>query len=242
MTTSFHTHPSPARILLLAPLIGTLPAATITGGHVDVIGIGYEAGELEPHSHVEFGTIDGVAVGEGEYEPGELTFLVPGSTLTPREAGSQWDAIGVAAGVPHYFLPQSAGQADSLGSIFAGIGTEELSPADWNSPISLTLTGMTGPGEFSLAQVLLGTPTFFMSTADGISGTDTYTQSADDHQHFMWYFTEPGDYSLTFGFAGTHVTDGAKTASATYNFSVVPEPSTALLGLLGALGLMRRRR
>jgi uncharacterized protein (TIGR03382 family) len=38
------------------------------------------------------------------------------------------------------------------------------------------------------------------------------------------------------------VTDGAKAATATYNFSVIPEPSSALLGAFGALALLRRRR
>ncbi len=233
--------------LLLVPLGTSLPAATITDGHVDIIGIGYVEESpgvfvLEPHTHVEFGTVDGVGVTDVEYEAGDLTFLVPGSTLTAREVGGQWDPIGVAAGENYYFLPQSATQADALGSIFAGIGTEELAPGDWSTDISITLTGMTGPGQFALAQVVLGSPNFFMSTADGISGADTYSQSADDHQHFNWYFTEVGDYTLTFSFEGTHATDGVKTATATYNFSVVPEPSTALLGALAMLGLMRRRR
>jgi surface-anchored protein len=234
-------------LLFGGALAGVSSAATITDGHVDIIGVGYVEESpgvfvLEPHSHVEFGTVDGVAVTDVEYEASELTFLVPGSTLTPREAGSQWDPIGVAAGVGHFVLPQSATQADALGSIFAGIGTEELLPADWSTAITITLTGMTGPGEFALAQVLLGTPTFFMSTADGISPADSYSQGADDHQHFNWYFTEPGDYTLSFDFTGTHAVDGPVDASATYNFSVVPEPSTALLGALGALALLRRRR
>ena len=220
-----------------------LQAAIVTDGHIDVIGIGYEGGELEPHTHVEFGTIDGVAAGEGEYEPGDLTFIVPGSTLTARPAGSQWDAIGIAAGQPFFFLPQSGTEADTLGSIFAGIGTEELAPDDWTSPISMTLTGATGPGEFALAQVLLGTPNFFMSTADGgITPADTYSQAADDHQHFYWYFTQAGDYSLTFDFSGIHVTDGPKSASATYDFHVIPEPSTGLLAALSLAGLILRRR
>lgn len=241
----FIDHPA-ARILLASPLIASLQAATITDGHVDIIGIGYEGGELEPHTHVEFGTIDGVTFPDNgvgyEYEPGELTFLVPGSTLSNRLPGSQWDPVGIDAGESYYFLSQSSTQADTLGSIFAGIGTEELAPADWSTPISVTLTGKTGPGEFALAQIILGTPTFHMSTSDGISSADVWAQNADEHEHFNWYFTEVGDYSLTFEFAGTHETDGLRTASATYNFSVVPEPSTALLGALGALGLLRRRR
>lgn len=233
-----------------ATTLSILPAATITDGHVDVIGVGYvdegSGFELEPHTHVEFGTIDGVNFPDNgvgyEYEAGDLTIQVPASTLSTRDAGSQWDPIGVAAGESFYFLPQSSTEADSLNAPFAGIGTEELAPADWTTDITITLTGMTGPGEFSLAKVALGTPTFYMASSDGITAGDSWSQAADEHEHFNWYFTEEGNYSLTFDFAATHATDGPQTATATYNFTVVPEPSSALLAVLGFLGIMRRKR
>jgi surface-anchored protein len=64
----------------------------------------------------------------------------------------------------------------------------------------------------------------------------------EDHAHFGWGFTEEGTYDLTFEISGTHGVDGFKSATATYSFSVIPEPSSALLGAIGALGLLRRRR
>lgn len=245
--------PTFGRLLLVSSLVSSLPAATITSGHVDVIGLEYidegEGFELEPHTHVEFGTIDGVDFpdnGDGyEYAAGALTVQVPGSTLSIRDSDSKWDPIGVAAGETFYFLPQSATESDGFGAPFAGIGTEELAASDWSTPVSITLTGMTGPGHFALAKVALGNPTFHMSSSDGgITAADTWSQPAGDgnHEHFNWYFTELGDYTLTFDFEATHVTDGVQTATATYSFSVVPEPSAALLGLLGIFGVMRRVR
>jgi surface-anchored protein len=128
-----------------------------------------------------------------------------------------------------------------------GIGAEELTPADWvDGEITITLTGMTGPSGaiFSLRQTSGGVPTFFMSTLDGISGADAYLMDLDvqDHAHFDWAFTAEGDYELTFEISGTHAVDGFKSAEGTYNFSVIPEPSSALLGAFGALALLRRRR
>ena len=216
-----------------------------------MIGVGYvDDGfgnfELEPHSHVGAGTvIDGTPVAvDTEFEAGELTVLVPASTQSTRLSSSAWDAMGINAGDSFWYLPQSGTTADSLGAPYAGIGTEELDPADWTTNIFITLTGINGPagGHFSMATVSLGTPTFFMSTADGISGADVWSQPAGDHRHMNWYFTKPGTYDLTFEISGTHVTDGLQSASATYTFTVVPEPTTALLAGLGALGLLRRRR
>lgn len=240
--------PSLPAITVAALSAAALPAATITDGHVDVVGIGYENGALEPHSHVAFGTVDGASVVDVEFESKELITTVPFSTFQDvfnsggRAAGSEWDPIGVNAGESFWYLPQSATRSDDLGAPFAGIGTEELVPADWTTDIAITLTGVTGPGDFALAQVVLGTPNFLMSSADGIDATDVHSQSADDHQHFHWYFTAAGDYSLDFAITGTHATDGPQQSTATYRFDVVPEPSAALLGVLGAAGLLRRRR
>ncbi|MCU0797037.1 MAG: choice-of-anchor M domain-containing protein [Akkermansiaceae bacterium] len=238
-------------LLSLIPILAPLSqAAVISSGHVDVIGIGYvdegSGFELEPHSHAEAGAIvDGVPLGaDTEYEPGELTILVPTTTQSTRAGGSQWDAMGISAGSPYWFLPQSGLTADALGAPFAGIGTEELTLADWPSDIFFNLIAMSGPagGHFSMAVVTLGNPLFVMSTANGIDFTDTWNQPAGDHRHVSWFFTQPGDYDLTFLIYGEHITDGLKTATATYSFTVVPEPSTALLAGLGALALFRRRR
>jgi surface-anchored protein len=223
--------------------LGAIPAsaATLTSGHVDFIGIGYHDGELEPHSHAEAGAVvDGVPLtADTEYELGELT--VQTFTTTTRPLNMAWEPIGVADGESFWLFSPT----DVPGQPYIGIGAEELVPGDWTG-LTVTLTGMTGPagGHFSLWQEDAGVPTFFMSTLGGISSADAYTfadLSLKDHAHFGWGFTEEGIYNLTFEISGTHVVDGAKTASATYSF-VIPEPSSALLGAFGAFALLRRRR
>lgn len=229
--------------LLLAALPAT--AATLTSGHVDFIGIGYDAGEFEPHSHAEAGAVvDGTPLTEDtEYELGELT--VQTSTTSLRPANGAWDPTGVGAGQSYWTLPET----EIAGQPFVGIGAEELTPGDWTTPISITLTGASGSGivaggVFSIAQTNGGIPTFFMSTLGGISAADAFSMdlNEDAHAHFIWGFTEEGTYNLTFEISGTHKDDGIKSASATYTFSVIPEPSSTLLGALGALALLRRRR
>lgn len=228
-----------------------LSGATLSFGHVDAIGIGYDGAALEPHIHAEGATIDGIPDLEGEFAPDELVIAVPQSTrdyITTnggRAAGSQWDPIGVGAGQSYWFLPQSSTLSVNLGTPFAGIAAEELVPADWNSVISVTLNSASLPlgGQFALGRTdTFGTPTFHMATLGGIDANDTIGITAGGHQHFNWYFTKPGTYDLTFDFAGTHAVDGPKTASATFTFHVIPEPSAGWLCLLGGGMLLRRRR
>jgi len=231
---------------LLVLLPSAASAALFTSGHADVIGIGYAEGatpgvfEIEPHVHAAGATIDGFFVAEGEYEPSEITTVVPQSTFDfwttngGRPVGSAWDAIGVAAGESFWFLPQSnsgpAGAA-TLGAPFAGIGSEELTPSDWATDITISLDSVVGPGEFSM--YLDGfTPFFAMSTVDGIDGSDVIDISPGSHEHYNWVFTAPGTYDVSVSFAGTHNVDGPKNASATFHFHVV----------LGSLAMLRRRR
>jgi surface-anchored protein len=101
---------------------------------------------------------------------------------------------------------------------------------------------MSGPagGNFSMWDSdSFGNPTFYFSTADGISDLDVYHPPvAGSHGHFNWGFTQPGTYELTFQFEGTHNTDGFKTASGTFEFQVSTVPEPAQTGLFAALGLL----
>jgi surface-anchored protein len=222
--------------------------ATFTSGHGD-LGLG-EGSTLELHLHVH-------GDGEGEeYAPDAVIIRVPASTYDfvsgngGRPSGSDWDGIGVAAGESYWFLPQSnsgAGGAAALSAPFLGIGAEEitLDVFDGNA-FTLTLTGASMPdgGNFSLWTDGF-TPTFYMSTADGISAADAFVLDLDsaDHAHANWGFTVAGTYELTF--TVTAAIDGIEQSdTATYTFQVVPEPS-AYAGLAGAgalaLVLLRRR-
>lgn len=67
------------------------------------------------------------------------------------------------------------------------------------------------------------------------------------HVHRNFGFSEAGDYSLVFraqGVGGAHGDTAPMSESFTINFTVVPEPSTAMLGALAmaAFGLRRKRK
>ena len=204
-----------------------------TAGHGD-LGIGYEDGALEPHWHLgednESVTLDGTSGPLGpegaEYEADAIT---PVTSLTQSIGGSFY-----------YVFPAT----ENATVPFIGFGTEELSSGDWNGSLTLSLTGLSGPGSFSLLSTdSLGVITTLMDSSDGFT-SDDISLAPETHTHHTWAFSQTGSYDLTFQVAGDHVSAGAQSASATYSFSVVPEPSTAGL-LLGAAALaltvVRRR-
>lgn len=232
---------------LLAPL--TLHAQMVyTSGHTD-IGVGYEDGELYPHWHLDAGNIvDGQPLEEeSEYEPGDLVAQFSG---TRGAAAGSSDYLGASSGTTIYMGGPSVAWQPYL-----GFGTEELNPGDWvDGRITLTLTGWTTPdgGSFALyttngagtttTDVFLSTFNPASANIDGI-GQNSFYLFAGGHEHYTFGFTTPGDYELTFEFSGQHVQDGLVSASGTFGFNVVPEPSTvALMTLAGISTLFLRRR
>lgn len=244
-------------LLASGALAGSLSAATLTSGHTDFFSIDYVdednpgTFEFEPHLHVEDGVVDGSPVVDGEFAPDEITISVSQSTFDfitttgGRPSGAEWDPIGVPSGSSYWFLPSGPsgpGGASALGTIYGGLGAEELNPADWSTPISVALVSVSGPGQFSMWDDSILGPVFYMASSDGIDGSDVATVNAGDHTDNNFAFSAPGSYDITIQFSGTHVIDGLQTATSTYQFQVVPEPSTALFGIISVGLLLRRRR
>lgn len=232
-------------IALITIFVSTVSASTYSAGHGD-LGLG-EGAELELHLHIHEGsTVDGTALtADEEYAPADAIILVPNSTLFSRPAGSGWDPIGTHAGDDVWALPQSHDTAEAQGSPFLGIGAEEVdSGAFVNNEITLTLTGVSGPGVFSLYTVSLGNPIFEISSFDGISTDDSIRLFAGSHNHFNFGFSQAGIYQVAFEVSAYTDTQTPElvTDSGTFTFNVIPEPATISLLALGGIGLLRRRK
>jgi surface-anchored protein len=234
-----------ALLLTSWALSASVPAASLlTGGHMDGPAFGYVSKAdvtadpsltqgFEPHFHNEGGgdgaVIDGIAVeAESEYDPSDLVIVVP-----------QASTIMVAS-TNYYWLPETEQDAAAEGAPFLGVGLEELVGTDWDGTLTISLNSINGPGHFRLWQDDgLGGANIFLDSAD--TSKSFFELLAGSHTHYNWGFTELGTYQLEFGISGTHVEDGLQSGSGTYTF-LVPEPSTALLGALASIGLLRRRR
>lgn len=232
-------------MIVCVPVLGRAELVEYTAGHAD-IGVAYEGGQLELHYH--FG--DGVTLldhftgqpfvtSENEFAPSDVVVRVADSVKSTHESVPPgFEFTGVRPGGNLWILPT----ADVPGVARPGIATNELKPGDWSTPITWTMTDMSGPGEFSLWRSGGITPNVQFSTADP-SVINEFDFQIGGHDHFFWGFTEPGVYDIELTVTGTHVNDGVRTDTGTFRFLVgdataVPEPGAlALLGL-GTLGLM----
>ncbi len=201
------------------------------------IGIAYEDG-WDLHVHKEEPPND------GEYEPADALLQVNAQALTTVPSGSQWSFLG-SAGSPVWILPSSP--VESL--LFLGFATEEIGDGIFeDDELTLSLTGVSGPGDFSVYSLTFGNPTVWMNSGDGFSGVDSLVLPTGTHQHFNLAFTAPGDYTVTFEAAGTLVAGSQFTQSSPVDYFftvVVPEPSTAALtgvGIATWFAVVRRKR
>jgi len=215
-----------------------------THGHTD-IGLDYRNGALVPHWHLDAGNIvDGQPLDEeSEYAPEALVAQFSG--LRGSASGSL-DYLSVPTGTPIYMGGPSVSWQPYL-----GFGTEELDPGEWlGGRITFSLMSWTAPtgGNFSLyATNVSGTATIdiFLSTydpsvanIDGI-GQNAFYLFAGAHEHYTFGFTTPGTYELTLMFSGEHSLGGLASASGTFGFVVVPEPSIGhYLIFSGVAGLL----
>lgn len=208
----------------------TLHAQLFTSGHID-LGIAYEGG-FDLHLHDE--------ETDTEYAPSELTLVVglAGKTSTPAVLSAF-----ATVGSDIWILPKT----ENENLPFLGIGTEELSIADWSGNLTLTLKSVTGPGDFGLYDVgTFGEILPLMNSRDGITGGDALTVAPGTHAHYNFTFNAPGSYLVGFEATGLHTVDGAvSSGTVEYQFTVVPEPeeyaALAGAGLIG-FALWRRSR
>ena len=204
----------------------------LTGGHGDV-NLELDGNAFEIGFHTEFTngmtTITGGAPQQNEFEADDLHVVVPASTLIPRPAGTEWDPTGTTSGGDLFVLPQTESASANAGAVFLGFAAEELTAADWSSDITWTLNSVTGPGHFSAYQTGLTTPTFAMSSADGVSAADSFMIEAGHHEHFNLGFTAPGTYQLNLTATGTNNNLGTVTGTGTLTFVVQAPPVPATI-------------
>lgn len=211
-------------------------AAVYTRGHAD-FGIGYEEGDFYFHFHAEGATVDGSEVGDAEYDIPDVTVMAPlgASVVLPID----FPALGANTGQTVWILPEVQDPALP----FLGLATEELDGAEWGD-ITFSLGAVTSPsgnGDFALWQSgSFGEVLLRMSTAD--PAVDLLLLPTGSHAHYNWGFTEAGIWQVEMTVSGTHIADGFQSSTQTLTFNVVPEPASALMGGLGMLGLLARRR
>ncbi|ONI88902.1 hypothetical protein ALI22I_17275 [Saccharothrix sp. ALI-22-I] len=202
--------------LAVAALLGTAagPATASTtvvldSGHVDVIGIAFEGGELDIHVHDETNDI--------EYAPSDVKIVAKSAARTTVPDDAAYSFLGTA-GSPVWVLPQ----VEDPALLWPGIATEEVEPGVFvNDALSLKVEYVYGPAGFSIFTTdAFGAPTVLVDSQNGLP--DTIGLTAANHQHANWAFEAAGNYAVVVRVSGVLAATGKKVTSAPalYRFKV----------------------
>jgi surface-anchored protein len=213
---------TPIRLLVTSAVLTTALVATagpaqaaeqfvIDHGHVDVVGVAFEDGQLHLHVHDE-------SVEPGvEREPEDVEFRVLPGAETVVPADPSFAFLG-DAGDPVWILPQ----AENPELIFAGFGAEEIDAGVLrDDSVTVTFVG-AGPGDVAIyTENAVGLPAdILVDTGDG--QPDSFTLAAGEHAHANWAFEQPGDYRFLVVVSGRLASDGKPIADAgIYHFTVL---------------------
>jgi surface-anchored protein len=220
-------------------LISVAQAANVwTAGHGD-LRLTYEAGELHLFYRLDGSEVNGVYLEHADYEFSDLITYVPDSPIA-RPAGATWEFVGNAAGEPIWYIDFT----QLVDRPWPGISTELLSPADFTGNLTYSLTGFSGPGQFSLVDFgPFGDPHIFYQTSNGVDANDVIAVPAGAHAHYAWLFTEPGVYALEITASGNLAGGGSVSATEIMTMWVaVPEPASAVtLAISTPFAILARR-
>ncbi|MEW2134687.1 choice-of-anchor M domain-containing protein [Streptomyces sp. NPDC005435] len=213
----------PVRLLMAAGvMVGTLIAATpvqaadqvvLSKGHVDVVGVGYEDGELELAVH------DESSGDEVEYAPESVRLQALPAARTTVPDDPAYAFLG-NAGSKVWILPET--QNPDL--LWAGFGAEELeSGVLQDDTVDAEFLSLQGPGKLAVyTDDVFGSPeSVLVDSGDGLP--DTVTLHAGDHTHANWAFTAAGTYKIRVKLCGHLASNGQSVHSrtATYTFKVL---------------------
>ena len=204
---------------------------TISSGHTDIFEAEYEqVGTNAPTIHL------GVHTDTGHYEPADVLLEV-GNAAYRSSDGFSAD-ITTLLGANAWILPVDLEQAANLGLIEAGVAKAGF-PA---GSVTFTMVGAgpANPGNFALFTA--GSSIRLSATGSEV-GTSGFSITTG-HIHYNWGFSAPGTYTFDLKASYTDVNFGVlESATETYKFNVVPEPSTGVLLMAGlaTLSAVRRR-
>lgn len=190
--------------------VAATPGVVLSQGHVDVVDVHYEGGELELHVHDE--TVDPSV----EREPSEVLLRVLPAAETTVPDDPAYGFLG-QPGAPVWVLPET----ENSDLLWPGLSTEEIEPGTFaGDTVTLKLRKVRGPGALSLfATDPFGAPTVLANSGDGTP--DVLSLATGGHQHASWAFTSTGLYRVTFQATAT-LADGSQVVSdpAIYTFYV----------------------
>ena len=203
---------------------------TISSGHADIFEVEYEqVGTDKPTLHL------GVHTDAGHFEPVDVLLEV-GNAAYRSSDGFSAD-ITTLLGANAWILPVDLEQAANLGLLEAGVAKAGF-PA---GSVTFTMVGAgpANPGNFALFTA--GSSIRLSATGSEV-GTSGFSITTG-HIHYNWGFSAPGIYTFDMKASYTDSSFVAlESATETYTFNVIPEPSSSTMLLIGLVGWVATRK
>ena len=209
---------------------------TISSGHTDIFEAEYITEDEDtgvalttPQLHL------GVHTDSGHYEPADVLLEV-GNAAYRSSDGFSAD-ITTLLGANAWILPVDLEQAANLGLLEAGVAKAGF-PA---GSVTFTMVGAgpANPGNFALFTA--GSSIRLSATGSEV-GTSGFSITTG-HIHYNWGFSAPGTYTFDLKASYTDANFGVlESATETYTFNVIPEPSCSALLLIGLVGWVAARK
>jgi surface-anchored protein len=194
-------------LVAVALAAAALPAqasdrVVLSQGHVDVLDVAFEDGELEVLVHDE--TVEP----DVERDPDDVLFQVKPEAETTVPDAPQFAFLG-DTGDPVWILPQD----NDPNLLFAGLGAEEVEPGVFTEEtLRVRLVSACGPADFSMFTVdALDQVDILADSGDGLP--DTFPIETGTHQHLNWGFEAEGDYVVTFVVTGRLAANNHRVSS-----------------------------
>jgi len=203
---------------------------TISSGHADVFEVEYEKiGSNPPTLH--FGVHS-----DQHYEPGEVLLEVGNLAFTSTEFLPS--VITSLLGANAWILPADPQEAFDMGILEAGVGKVGF-PNNNAVTFSLVGAGPNNPGNFVLFTVGNAVR---LSAMGNTLGSSAFSITAA-HIHYNWGFSAPGTYTFDLKASYMDADFGVlESATETYTFNVIPEPTCGTLLLIGLVGWVAARK
>jgi surface-anchored protein len=204
--------PALALTVLLLPQAQAASLPVYSEGHLDVIDIGLEDGELEMMIHDE--------EADEEVDPAGVILFVKGEAQTPVPADARFSFLGTP-GRPVWILPQT----ESPNLLAPGFATEEVDEGQLvRDTLEIRLIKISGGDLVIYTTSALGAPTVLLNSA---ANNMAFNIQAGMHSHANWAFLSGGRFELTFEATGTLISGRpVSTGHVTYTFDVLVLGST----------------
>jgi surface-anchored protein len=203
---------------------------TISSGHADIFEVEYEqVGTDKPTLHL------GVHIDAGHFEPVDVLLEVGNAAY--RSTAEFSPTITSLLGANAWILPADLEVAASLGLIEAGVGKVGFPTGS----VTFTMVG-AGPGNLGNFALFTAGSSIRLSATGSEVGTSSFSITTG-HIHYNWGFSAPGTYTFDLKASYTDADFGVlESATETFTFNVIPEPSSSTLLLIGLVGWVAARK